>query len=151
MTATAVTAFAGINKTIHSRFKGMPIFSNGVNSCLIFVWLIYGTYFRFQHSGKVCSGDYLTWEEWYYLLQQDNYAPYLIIKGAFLKTYIVLWWTMPLSMFGCFMCFHFGSNRLISDDIEQGQDLYMDNNRIRKAGVGLVSLNQTHRQYVREQ
>ena len=79
------------------------------------------------------------------MLQQDEYAPYLIVKGSFLASYIVFWLACPVVMFFLFFCFYLGSNRLITESTEAQADSMLNQNDMRRAGVGMVSLNQTHR------
>jgi hypothetical protein len=109
-----LTSFA----SLYSSFKevdarGVPQCISGLNSCYIFGWLIVATFIRFNHASRVCSGDFLSWEQWDLMLSSGNYKPYLIIKGAFLKTYIVLWWLLPLLMFCLLIAFSALTNRLI--------------------------------------
>jgi len=47
---------------------------------------IYGllNYYRYREAGKICSGDYLSSEEWYDETASKNY---LIYQGSLLKYY----------------------------------------------------------------
>ena len=57
------------------------------NKCVLMYGLfIYGllNYYRYREAGKICSGDYLSSEEWYDETASKNY---LIYQGSLLKYY----------------------------------------------------------------
>ena len=74
---------------------------------------------RFTHSGRVCSGDFLSDEQFkavkeYQVDQKlpgpdseitiDDSKQYLILEGEFIKWWIILWWLIFGVLACCFTC-----------------------------------------------
>lgn len=68
-----------------------------INDCLTYAACIVVTIFRFQYSGKVCSGDYLTDDETL-TFESDEMEPngsgYLIRRGRLLYGIVVCTWVV---------------------------------------------------------
>ena len=65
-------------------------------------WLIYGSVVRYSPSGKRCSGDYLT-EDDFKIFSFDRpweYNPYLLRTGELMATMLIF----LISFYGCLFC-----------------------------------------------
>lgn len=74
---------------------GIGLFFSCLGLCTNFAWLITTTIFRWNASGRTCSGDGLP--------SQADMDSYLIVEGKFLKNLTLSMWGIPAGML-CLAC-----------------------------------------------
>ena len=74
----------------HLKSVGMCAYC--LSALTVFSWLCAATYFRFSHTGRVCSGT-LSGQ-----LITPGEQPYLHTSGLFLKVITLLLWVLPLAV-----------------------------------------------------
>ena len=76
------------------------ILLSALASLLTFAWLVTATIYRFQHSGRVCSGEYAVGVG----IPIDTPNTYLFKEGLFWFYLTILMWTVPLFVCCIFAC-----------------------------------------------